>query len=533
MTPVPHVPDHPEQGPPDPRGAEVDRTGGLLASMRIRKKLILLHTVFSLALTVILLVALRPAIKNVVARAEMSQALHVLEFARADLESRSGEGAVIRSIEEGRIELRSGTPAQLDLPAELADRAREAPGVAVPVSSEVGSAIAAIWIGPQGSAGSLWVAKVSIPEARKAVWGLYLLVVLSLVAVYGLVALALEMFVLPTQVYAPIRALMRADAAVREGDRAHELIPEPAIPADELGEIMRSRNESIVRIRTQEQRLTDALERLEMVAGDLKRKNHLLETARKNLEGADRLASMGMMSAGIAHELNTPLAVAKGIIEKLDADPSRGLSDAESRLLVRVIGRLERLSDGLLDFARVREPGREPAGVRAIVDDALQLVRLDRETGASGIELVNDVPEELVVACDADRLVQVFVNLVRNAADAMRGGADPGGSVRVSGRFVDRDGSRWAVLVVRDTGPGIDPEMLSRLFEPFASTRLDARGTGLGLAVSEGIVREHGGTIIARNREDRGGAEFEVMLPMEPAASEPAAVPATEGAGDG
>lgn len=498
--------------------------------MRIRKKLILLHTVFSLLLAAVLLVALRPAIKNVVSRAEMSQAVKVLEFARADLESRSDEGAVIRSIDEGRIEMRSGSAEQLDLSTEIEQQVRRTPGVAVPISGEVGRAKAAMSVGAAGDVGTLWIASVYIPEARRAVWGLYLLVVLSLLAVYGLVALALEMFVLPTQVYGPIRALLRADVAVREGDREHELIPERSIPADELGAIMRSRNESIVRIRTQEQRLADALERLENVAADLKSKNHLLETARRNLEGADRLASLGMMSAGIAHELNTPLAVAKGIIEQLDADPSRGLSNAQSRLLVRVIGRLERLSEGLLDFARVREPGREPVVVRAVVEDALQLVRIDRDTQGAGIELANEIPEDLIIACDEDRLVQVFVNLVRNAADAVRAAQARGGSVRVSGRSIDRDGSRWALLVVRDTGPGIDPEMLSRLFEPFASTKLDARGTGLGLAVSEGIVREHGGAIIARNRADRGGAEFEVMLPMEPAASNASAMPVEDGA---
>ncbi|MEQ8770974.1 MAG: ATP-binding protein [Phycisphaerales bacterium] len=524
---------NPPAQPERPIDSDAARTGGLLASMRIRKKLILLHTLFSLLLAAILLVALRPAIKNVVARAEMSQAVRELERSLPELRESADDGAVIRAADGGRIELRSGTADQLALAETFVTRAQAAPNVAVPVRTEVGRAKATMWVTDEAGGGMLWVVSVSIPEARRAVWGLYVLVVLSLLAVYALVALALEMFVLPTQVYGPIRALLLADAAVREGDRQHELIPERSIPADELGEIMRSRNESIVRIRTQEQRLADALERLETVAADLKRKNHLLETARRNLEGADRLASLGMMSAGIAHELNTPLAVAKGIIEKLDGDPSRGLSDAESRLLVRVIGRLERLSEGLLDFARVREPGREVAGVRTIVDDALQLVRLDRDTESSGIELANDVPEDLAIACDADRLVQVFVNLVRNAADAVRA-QGAGGSVRVSGRAADRDGSRWALLLVRDTGPGIEPEMLSRLFEPFASTKLDARGTGLGLAVSEGIVREHGGTIIARNRADRGGAEFEVMLPMEsesePAGVEHGAAPAEDGA---
>lgn len=537
MTPVATTPAHSEPALPRESAGRADgaeRSGGLLASMRIRKKLILLHTIFSLVLTGILLVALRPAIANVVSRAEMSQALHVLELSRADLEARSGEGAAIRSIDDGRIEFRSGSAEQLDLPAAIAEAARASPGTPVAVEVEVGRATAAMCVPSPDGADTLWVAAVSIPEARDAVRGLYVLVVLSMVAVYGLVALALEMFVLPTQVYAPIRALLRADAAVREGDRAEELIPDASMPADELGEIMRSRNESVVRLRTQEQRLGDALERLETVAADLKRKNHLLETARRNLEGADRLASLGMMSAGIAHELNTPLAVAKGLVEKLDTDPARGLSDAESQLLVRVVGRLERLSESLLDFARVREPGREPAGVRTIVGEAMQLVRLDRETDRGGVRLINDVPEDLTVACDADRMVQVFVNLVRNAVDALREGERAGGAVTVAGATTERDGASWASVTVTDTGPGIEPEMMSRLFEPFSSTRLDARGTGLGLAVAEGIVREHGGAIIASNRPDRSGAVFEVMLPVDgPEVGSTAGPAGPEGATDG
>jgi two-component system NtrC family sensor kinase len=114
--------------------------------------------------------------------------------------------------------------------------------------------------------------------------------------------------------------LLEADRAVQRGDTDAELVDEAAMPADEMGEIMRSRNDAIRGIRRQETALAHALDELETVAADLKRKNHLLENAKRNLEGADRLMSLGMMSAGIAHELNTPLAVAKGLVERLRAD---------------------------------------------------------------------------------------------------------------------------------------------------------------------------------------------------------------------
>lgn len=516
------MPPGPDQPGPDEgaRPAPAPPRRGLLAGMRIRKKLIVLHTTFSVALALILLFALRPAIAEIVSRSELSQAVHVLELSLADLERQSTGEAVIRSVDEGRIVFRSGTAEQLDLDAAWAEEMRRNPRRPLAFSAEVGRATAAVFIpgpgeGGSENAGTFWTASVSIPEARAAVGRVYLLTILALLVIYALVAIALEAFVLPQQVYAPIRALLSADRAVREGDREAEVIPERQIPADELGEIMRSRNDSILRLREQEARLADALDRLEQVAGDLKRKNHLLETARRNLEGADRLASLGMMSAGIAHELNTPLAVAKGLVEKLAARPDRGLSDSESALLLRVVGRLERLSESLLDFARARDPAYEPTALRTVVGEAIELVRLDRKTdGPEGaVEVVNTVAPDLVVECDGDRMVQVFVNLVRNAVDAIRG-HEGAGRVTVEGREEDRDGDRWAVLTVTDTGPGIDPEVLPRLFEPFVSSRLDAHGTGLGLAVAEGIVREHAGTLIARDRPGRSGAVFEVMLPM-------------------
>jgi signal transduction histidine kinase len=367
-------------------------------------------------------------------------------------------------------------------------------------------------------------ASANAVEARAAVTRMYLLLTAALLGFYLLIALSLEIVVLPKQVYGPIRALLRADLAVQEGARDEELIDPREIPTDELGEIMRSRNESIVRLRRQEAMLNDALARLEDVAIELKRKNHLLETARRNIADQDRLASLGMMSAGIAHELNTPLAVLKGQVERLAESPARGVSSSEAQLMLRVVERLERLSESLLDFARVRPPTRERVELAKVLDDAWTLVRIDRE--AQGVDLRTIAPEGLSVLVDPDRLGQVFVNLLRNAADAM----DGEGAITVRAEPVERDGRRWVSIRVQDEGPGITPDVLSRLFEPFVSTRLDARGTGLGLAVSEGIIREHGGVILARNLANepqgpspegaepanrRQGAEFEIVLPDE------------------
>ncbi|MEM9372576.1 MAG: ATP-binding protein [Planctomycetota bacterium] len=505
---MPNDPDAPSTQP---------RPSGILAGLRIRKKLMLLHTSFSLSLAVLLLLALRPALAKIVVQGERAQAEAALTLLRA-------KGADIRSVEVaagdmGRVSVAVGSPETLGLSrSQAASIGRQ--GSPLPLAD-----------GPDGAGvadrlGDVYVIVRSRNEAvRSAVNLVYILLIVSLLAGYAFVVAMLESVVLPRHVYGPIRAMLRADEAVRLGDVQAEQISPSLIPADELGEIMRSRNKSIARLRSNERQLEAALLRIEEVAADLRKKNHLLEAARRNLEGADRLVSLGMMSAGIAHELNTPLAVVKGLTDRIGLGEQ--LSDTERALLVRVVGRIESLSDGLLDFARARPPALAETDLRSVVDEAWTLVRLDR--GAIGpvmrMEFVNGVPEDLEIRCDGGRMVQVFVNLVRNAIGAMRDAGTERARVAVGAKPTIREGEDWVVISVADSGPGIAPEVFERLFEPFNSTRLDAEGTGLGLAVTEGIVREHGGVLVARNatpediRSDpRGtGAVFEILMPVDPA----------------
>ncbi len=491
---------------------------GFLARLRIRKKLIVLHTFFTLGLAGVLLALERPAANEIVMRAEIDGAKAALHA--AVLADRTGDPAPTVNAD---AMIREGEPEGLGISAEDAARAAASPDVPIHAPSPGHEARVIVFVpGAPDVQARYRVAEVRIAEARAAVMRLYGLTAAALLAVYALVALALEFFVLPQHVYAPIKRMLDAERAVQDGRPQDELIPEHAIPADELGEIMRSRNGSIVSLRRNQAALAEALDRLEEVANDLKKKNHLLEAARRNLADADRLASLGMMSAGIAHELNTPLTVLKGLVERLDADPRAGLDKETSALMVRVVGRLERLGESLLDFARVRPAEWRSAELRAIVEEAATLVRLDRD--ARDVRLANDVPDGVILSCDSDRVVQVLVNLLRNGVDAVRRGPADGepvpmrngvrGEVRVSSERAIKDGRDWVTVSVADDGPGIDPEVLPRLFEPFVSTKLDSRGTGLGLAVADGIVREHGGMIVARNRPGKGGSVFEVVLPV-------------------
>lgn len=304
--------------------------------------------------------------------------------------------------------------------------------------------------------------------------------------IYILAVLVLELVIMPRYVYQPLRLLLEADHATRGGDRQAEIIDESFIPGDEIGQILRSHNVTVRELRKHE----DDLER-----------------AKRNLEAQDRLVSLGLLSASVAHEMNTPLAVLHGSIEKLIETVDNPPAQARLARMVRVTQRLRRISESLLDFARQRRQEMGPVELRPAVDEAWQLVAIDEKAGT--VQFLNTLADGWNVIGNADRLNQVFVNLLRNALNAV---PDCGGVIRVSGKSHHIDGGPAYRITVDDNGPGIPAEVLPDIFEAFVSTRLDSCGTGLGLTVAEGIVHQHGGTIAASNCKS-GGARLEVCLP--------------------
>jgi len=458
---------------------------GLAWVLRIRAKLVLLHTAFSLTLTFVLVASLQPAVSDILRRAQAEECVFALRLFHANPESE------IDIVPDRALAPARGSASDIQIDRALASRARESPLEPISTLTEAGTAMAVLY---DEQSDEYFAITLGSSAAQQAVRRLYVVLVLALLAVYALIAVAMEAFVLPRFVYRPISRLLSADDAVQRGDREAELIPEDEIPEDELGGIMRSRNRSIVMLREQEKALADALDQVEIIASELKKKNHLLETARRNLADQDRLVSLGMLSAGIAHELNTPLAVLKGTAERFAEN-----SDMP----------LERLGDSLLDFARARPPSYSASELSPLADEAWTLISLDRD--ASGIAFRNEIPRDLSLEMDADRMTQVFVNIIRNAVDAIHGV----GTVTATAVIGHRDGEQWAVIRIADDGPGISPTLFPKLFEPFATSRLDASGTGLGLAVAEGIIKEHNGVITARNNEGPG-ATFEIVLPVAP-----------------
>jgi len=317
---------------------------------------------------------------------------------------------------------------------------------------------------------------------------------------YWIAVLLLEGFVMRSYIYQPLKRLLAADEASRRGDIANELVDESGIQEDELGRLIRSRNATVRQIRLHEQEL-------EQVAADLRQKNRLLETAKRNIADQDRLASLGLLTASVAHEINTPLAVLQGSIEKLLETVGEPAARERLDRMLRVSLRLQRISESMLDFSRVRKEEHEPLSVRRLVDEAWALVAIDDK--AAKVAFTNAAGEWVRVLGNSDRLLQLFVNLLRNSLHAV----SEGGVIAVKTGSCPGDGRKMAAVTVEDNGPGIPGDVLPDIFEAFVTSRLDARGSGLGLTIAEGVAHQHGGAIVASNRPE-GGACLEVRLPV-------------------
>jgi two-component system NtrC family sensor kinase len=237
----------------------------------------------------------------------------------------------------------------------------------------------------------------------------------------------------------------------------------------------------------------------------MERHRRELELERR-LQHADRLATIGTLASGLAHEIGTPMGVIRARAEYLLHSELGAWKQQEGlEIIIKQIDRISRIVRMLLDYARNRESTRAVCDLRAIVQHALSLV--ETEVARRNIQLIAELGDQpLTVQCDADQLV--FVNLAINALDPM---AATGGRLRVlaeSGAGEDRS----ARITFADTGPGIAAVDRSRVFDPFFTTKEPGKGTGMGLAVSQSIMRDHGGEISFESASD--GTRFFVTMPV-------------------
>jgi signal transduction histidine kinase len=306
----------------------------------------------------------------------------------------------------------------------------------------------------------------------------------------------------------PLRELLLGTRRVMAGDWNNRVTTRDS---GEIGELALSFNAMVENLTRYRERVEDYSRTLEE---RVRERTEELERKERALRQSERLASLGQLAAGVAHELNNPLTSivmnANLLIEEVG--PDSPLYDDLQKIDADA-ARCRRIIEDLHVFARRRELVMVHAGVEGVVDRAFDSVAA--ELRSRGIQWEADVSHELPdVWWDPDRIVEALANVMANGAQAM--GA--GGRLTVVGRREDG----WLRLEVRDSGPGIPAEHRPRIFDPFFTTKPD--GTGLGLSIAHGIVNEHGGRIEVetRTREDgdgETGTTVRIILPIAEAPS--------------
>jgi len=250
--------------------------------------------------------------------------------------------------------------------------------------------------------------------------------------------------------------------------------------------------------RTLEQKVSERTVQLE-------EKSQQLLNAQKDLAQAERLAGIGLLASGVAHEINNPLAIIRGNAELLEMSPRLDDSDqSEVETIIRQVGRVKRIVSNLLAFAGTTKKVVRPCDIEALLDEILDQIGHQIPLEGYIIERKGQSARGDIEG-DCDQLRQVFTNLIVNGLQAM----ESGGTLTVS-TAVDREGGCFSVTI-GDSGPGIPADVQEKLFTPFFTTK--PRGTGLGLAVSYGIVKDHGGDIRVESTPGEG-TSFVVLLPL-------------------
>jgi len=324
----------------------------------------------------------------------------------------------------------------------------------------------------------------SLAETNRRIIEATRLFIVSTAAMLLFVAGAISL-VMVKFVRRPLKSIIENMARVEQGDLSVRMAPEGR---DEIGRLIVS--------------FDSMVEKLDTARRELDRLHF------QQLERADRLASVGEMAAGIAHEIKNPLAgisAAMSIIRQdfPDEDPRKEIIGE----VIEQVSRLDKTVNDLLFFGKQTLPEPTYADVNDILRKTLLFARQHR--GGKNIERRLELAEGLPdVYVDPKQVQQVFLNLVLNAMQAMQEG---GGTLTVGSGLVDREGQQWVRVNIADTGPGIPPQIMEKLFTPFFTTK--AQGTGLGLAICKKLIDQHGGTI--RVESDQGkGTTFMIDLPV-------------------
>jgi len=260
---------------------------------------------------------------------------------------------------------------------------------------------------------------------------------------------------------------------------------------------------------TSKDEIGELTEAFNFMASSIKERDDQLKArTQQKIQESERLASLGQLDAGVAHEINNPLGAilvySNLLLEESEPKDSRR---ENLKKIVRETTKCKEIVKGLLDFARKTEPKKEPTKINEILEKVLSLV--EKQALFQNIKITKTLHPHIPMAMvDKTQIQQVFMNIILNAAEAMQGR----GSLTIGTQLLE-DGQSMEIGFT-DTGRGIPQENMKRLFEPFFTTKEETSGIGLGLAISYGIIKNHGGNIEVKSQVGKG-TTFLIRLPVE------------------
>ncbi len=323
----------------------------------------------------------------------------------------------------------------------------------------------------------------------------------TIMAILSVVLLLVILYFATTKITNPLKKMVIATQVISKGDLAHRV---KVNSKDEIGYLAESFNQMTVNLQTANEKLIEWGKTLEK---KVEERTIELREMQAHLIQSEKLASLGKLAAGIAHEINNPLGGILIYSNLLLEDIGEKSPFYENlKKIVKETSRCKNIVRGLLEFARPKEPETSLININEIVDSALAI--MERQTLFQNIKIkktyASDLPK---IVADGAQLQQVFMNIILNAAEAM----DGDGRLTLS-TSLNEDGS-YIEAQFSDTGHGIKEEDKIRLFEPFFSTKEVGKGTGLGLAISYSIIQKHNGTIEVDCQIGKGST-FTVRLPV-------------------
>ncbi len=318
-------------------------------------------------------------------------------------------------------------------------------------------------------------------------------------------------YLLHRMIYLPLKDLQEGAENISSGHLEHAI---PVRSADEFGRVAGSFNEMTSALKQARSELNDLIQALESKVEERSRE---LLTARAEVAQGEKLASIGVLAAGIAHELNNPLTGVLTFTSLMRKKAQEGSEDAEDLdLVIRETKRCASIIKRLLDFAREKVPVNGFFNINQVVEDTVRFV--ERQASLQKIRIVLDLDADLPqIWGDSDLIKQVVLNILVNAQQAIDG---PGTIAVVSRSYVaknQQDLNEASVptveLAIKDTGCGIPESNMQRIFDPFFTSKEVGKGTGLGLSVSYGIIKSHGGEIKVASVLGQG-TTFRILLPI-------------------